>query len=287
MYDLKLHKFTTHFHLHIEDENEFLYEKDIINIIDNFELVFSRFKEDSILSKLNKSRELIVPDIFLKLLKKNIYIFNYTNGYFNPSVSIDKFWYSNNYYNNSNISDLNKNIIIDGNNVKLIWDLYIDFWASWKWFLVDIIVSFLNSRWVKKFFINFWWDIFVNWYINNNNLSVWIIDPFDEINNLFSINLSNESISTSWIYKRKWVVNNKNFHHILNPKTNSNNDEIISVSIIWNDCTFTDSIATSIIAMGLTQWIDFLNKNNINAIIITTNKKTIFTNNINKNYKII
>lgn len=293
MFDIKFKKFTTDFHIHIEDENLFFDELEIHNIINSFESIFSRFNEESVISILNKEKKLIVPDIFLKLYNQNLFIYNLTDLYFNPLINIDNIWYKS-LSNNKNINkgslsniDLENVVEINENKLELKKDVSLDFWWSAKWYLVDIITYFIKSKWHKNFFVNFGWDIYISWHKkNNDNYIIWISDPNNINHDLLSIELSNCSISTSWIYKRKWKENNTNHHHIINPKTILNNFDILSVSIIWENTFFTDSIATSIISMWFDKWLDFLNKNNIYWIIITDDNKIHLTKDFIKKYNI-
>jgi FAD:protein FMN transferase len=57
------------------------------------------------------------------------------------------------------------------------------------------------------------------------------------------------AVSTSGTYKRRWSIDNDYYHHILSPETNSNNNEIISLTIVSDKCYIVDAYATACIAM--------------------------------------
>jgi thiamine biosynthesis lipoprotein len=63
------------------------------------------------------------------------------------------------------------------------------------------------------------------------------------------LEIKDKSISTSGTYKRKWELSNEKYHHILTPETNTNNNEIISITLISDKCFISDSYATACIAM--------------------------------------
>ncbi|MEI8253017.1 MAG: FAD:protein FMN transferase [bacterium] len=70
-----------------------------------------------------------------------------------------------------------------------------------------------------------------------------------------TLELENKAIATSGIYKRKWNINlgseigNKEYNHIINPISEINNNEIISITLISDNCYLVDAYATACIAM--------------------------------------
>lgn len=288
MQKISFKKFTTDFEIIIYDEIENL-EVKIKKIITNFEMTFSRFLDNSEISRLNKEKSLEISSLFKKLFNLNIELYNLSNGYFNPFVNVDSIWYSweisknldkktSDFYS---LFNLNWNKLVLHNKAKL------DFWGSWKWFLVDLISSFIKNKWWKNYIVNFWGDIYVSWKNWNNDWKIGIDNPFLEGEWFWMINIKNKSISTSWTYKRNWEVNGKKYHHIINPKSQNNEFEVIMVSIVWKNTVFTDWIATSVLNMWIEKGLNFLNKNKIDWLIIWTDKKVYFSKDfiLNTNFK--
>lgn len=247
----------------------------IYDIILNFENEFSRFKYDSSLSILNKTKSYDVSDNFLSLIYKSKEIYKLTEGYFNPLVNISNIWYSNSFDKNNFI--IEKNIEnLDFLNIKNYWNhivlddgMNLDFWSIAKWFLADIIWEYLQKNKFTNFLVNLGWDLKCSW-VNHLwlNWKIWITNPTDKTKILFDIELKNKSISTSWIYLRNWEIDNKKYHHIKTPNTSKNNTEILSCSIIDNFGYKTDALATAIISMWLEKGLDFCKKKNLDFYII-------------------
>lgn len=296
MFRLDLSKFWTRFELLIIDKFEwFDFKKEIKEIFFSYELIFSRFNKNSEISKINKeSRGDLSPlffDVFIKIKNLNIL----TNWYFNPFVNVEDIWYSNKRIDKS--YSLNKSINFK-NNFELSWKTLIlknnhilDFWWIWKWFFVDQIVKYLKNKNIKNYFINFWWDIYVSWKKGEDEKwRVWIENPFISWKMIWYIDIQDNSISSSWNYFRNWDIDWKKYHHIINPHTNLNENEIKMVTIIWKETYFSDSIATSVFSMWIDKWIKFLNIENIDWIIISDNWKAYFSKwftkkfNFSKNY---
>jgi thiamine biosynthesis lipoprotein len=169
-------------------------------------------------------------------------------------------------------------ISVNQNKIKLWKNQNIDLWWIVKWYAVDLVSEYLKEKWYIDFIINAWGDIFISWKNKNGDVPVVAIDsPFNKKKILAVLEVTNKAISTSWTYKRKWNVENENFHHILNPKTNSNNNEIISISLVSDKCYIADAYATACIAMWIEKSLVFLKKQNIDWIIIWTDGNTYET----------
>lgn len=244
------------------------------DIFSDLEKEFSRFSEKSYLSILNKNKSLEVSDRFLKVLELSKAIYKITNWFFNPLINVSNIWYSSNFLDN-NFQKTNLKIDLDLEKIKIIWnkiileeDQNLDFGGIVKWYCVDLVKVFLEKNSYDDFIINAGWDIFVS-----KKSCVAIDNPFIKDNIFALITLENKAISTSGTYKRNWKIGEKNYHHILNPKDNKNNNEIISISLVSDKCYISDCFATSCIAMWIEKSLMFLEKQKIDWVIIWSNWK--------------
>ncbi len=251
------------------------------NII-NFEKEFSRFKEDSFLSKLNKTKKEFASKDFLDLLAKSKKVYEFTNWYFNPFINLNKIWYSGNFeekvfekkFLEENLEF--EKIKINWNIVELNKNSNLDFWAIAKGYLSHKISNELNLFWYKNNFVNLWWDIFASWLnLEWKKWQIAISSPFEEKKEIEVLEISDESVSTSWTYLRKWQIWKEKFHHIRNPFLEKQETELVSVTIINKDGYLSDSYATAIIAMWKEKWLEFVRKNNLNFIFILDNWEVI------------
>jgi len=242
------------------------------NIID-FEKEFSRFRQDSVLSLLNKNKSFEVWDIFLDLFFKSKEIFTLTNGYFNPLVNLENIWYINSF--NKWIFE-RKQIVenLDFSEIKNYWNLIklpkdanLDFGSIAKWYLANKISNYLCDNWLKNNLVSLWWDIFASWKNLYNHK--WIVSiNLPHISWNLSVCIENESIATSGIYTRKWQIWWENFHHIKTPFASKQNFLIKSCSIISKNWYFSDAIATAVISMWYEKWLEFFKKNNIKYLLL-------------------
>jgi len=244
-------------------------------IFSDLEKEFSRFDEKSYLSQLNKNKILEVSDTFIEVLELSKEVYKKTDWYFNPLVNISNIWYSNSFIENKFIKTNIKNNI-DFDKIKIIWNKVIlkenqNLDLGWivKWFAVDKVKEFLIAKNYNEFIINAGWDMYVKSI--NSPKTIAIDSPKNNWDIFALLDLQNISLSTSGTYKRKWEIENEKFNHILNPKNSQNNNEIKSISLIWEECYITDSYATSCIAMWIEKSLNFLKKEKIDWVIIWEN----------------
>jgi thiamine biosynthesis lipoprotein len=248
---------------------------DSFGIFYSLEKEFSRFLEKSDLNILNNSKKLEVSNRFIEVLKLTQKVYLDTEKYFNPLINLRNIWYGTTFkkwiFKKEEIKqnlDLKK-ILVVWNFVTLTESHNLDLGWIVKGYWVDLVSSFLKEKGYENFIINAWWDIYLSWNNASGNTPVVSIDnPFNEKEIFATLDIKNKSLSTSGIYKRKWNIDWEDFHHILNPEQNNNNNEIISISLIADKCYIADSYATACIAMWIEKSLMFLQKQNIDWIII-------------------
>ncbi|MBA3061089.1 MAG: FAD:protein FMN transferase [Nitrospirae bacterium] len=107
----------------------------------------------------------------------------------------------------------------------------------------------------------------------------------DEI--MATIEMTDMAISTSGDYERYFIVDEKRYHHILNPKTGYPAEECRSVSIIAKDGSVTDPFSTGIFILGAEKGIKLLEEMGIDGIIVDKNGKIHTTQNLRGKLEII
>ncbi len=74
-------------------------------------------------------------------------------------------------------------------------------------------------------------------------------DLSSDVKTLYVLNLSGYSLVTSGIYERYYVVDGKQYHHIIDPKTLMPTEYFVSVSIICPDSGMADALSTAVFNM--------------------------------------
>ena len=126
--------------------------KSAFQIFQNMQQEFSRFQQDSCLTKLNEKKSAEVSDIFLEVLQKSQYFFELTGGYFNPLISLESIGYDKSFthlpkerkeYSFSPTEEYDfQNIRIEDHTVHLKAEHNLDFGGIVKGYTVDTVRDF-------------------------------------------------------------------------------------------------------------------------------------------------
>ena len=75
------------------------------------------------------------------------------------------------------------------------------------------------------------------------------------------ISLKDRSLATSGNYRKFYVENGIKYSHTIDPKTGyPAKNQLLSATILANDCATADGVATACMVMGKDKTIDFLSK---------------------------
>lgn len=115
-----------------------------------------------------------------------------------------------------------------------------------KGFIVDRAVDILNSYNVSEAFINAGGDI----ALINNQWRIGIRHPRDSDEIIAVLDLENGALATSGDYQRFFELNSVRYHHLIDPWTGLPARDLISVTIIADQVSKADALATSIFILG-------------------------------------
>lgn len=239
--------------------------KDVISKINEkiieIEDKFSRFKENSFTSKINKNKGewVQVDDEFIYVLEKSIYFNKISNNAFNPLVGdiVNEWGF---YDGNHKIPDdetLNrlikeidiKNILIDKEK-KLVNIISgsLDFGGIVKGYALDKIKEILEENKVQEAVINFGGNILV---MGNRKFNIGVKNPRGGgIIHTFEVK-SGFTVSTSGDYENFFVLNNKRYHHIIDPTTGKPSQSgVIEVSVVSESGIDGDALSTTLFVLG-------------------------------------
>lgn len=262
----------------------------IFDYFRGFEAEFSRFLLDSSLSQLNQRKTLQVSSRFIDLIQLSLWYHKSTDGFFNPLVQVAHLWYSHSFESgiftekNTPIDTDMSQIQVVWNTVSIGWDQELDFGGIGKWYAVDKAGEILRLFGYEDFFINAGGDIVAHG--NNSSGVPWVIgieDPFTgAIDSSFA--LLNQAVATSGRYKRNWKIDGKAHHHIVDGHTGENMDEIMSVTLIADECIDADVLTKKIFHLDPNEWIAAIEAHSLEWIIIAKDWKKYITSGIISRY---
>lgn len=219
-------------------------EKDIEEIFDYFRIIdkrFSTYKETSEISKINNG--LLKLDETSVEMKKILRLCEETkketNGYF----------------------DIEKEGKIDPSGI-------VKGFAIWQAALI------LGKKGYKNFYVEIAGDGEVCGLNDGEVWKVGIENPFNRMEIIKVVGLSNKGIATSGNYIRGV--------HIYSPITGKGIDDIASVTVIGDNVYEADRFATAAFAMGERGIVFLENKKGLEGYMVLKNKKAIYTSGFEK-----
>ncbi len=258
---------------------------------------FSRFKENSLITKISKSAGIYeIPEMLKKILDIYSYFYKITDEQMNPLVgnTLSDLGYDANYtLQKKSFISQTPDLLTTINTVKErnIYKLetkekvLIDIGALGKGFWVDQVKDILERNMITHFLVNGSGDIFYTSPGLSGGLKVGLEDSTGQIVN--TVEIKNQAICGSGTFKRNWSSKeNENMHHIINAKTGSSTDNIESVWIkLKSDkypTTYADALATAIFFVEPESLQESIKKDwgiDFDFYIIYTNKKSLFSKN--------
>ncbi len=106
---------------------------------------------------------------------------------------------------------------------------------------------------------------------NGTPWSVGIRDPKDANSNLHILNITGGSVVTSGNYMRAYVVDNKLYHHIIDPETLYPSERWSSVTIVTDDSGLADVLSTSLFILSMEDGQALLDRFGADAMWVDVN----------------
>ena len=278
------YSFGTSFLIQFEgkNNNEIIVKNKIDSLYKIINNSFSTYISDSDISKINLGDSLIVvDDHFKKVFLRSYDIWKLSKGYFDPTVGSMVNAYGFGPGNKiKNISEKQLDSLIEltgfskvsltskGTIKKKFSNIYLDFNAIGKGYIVDVISELLISYDTKNFLIEIGGEVIAKGK-NPNTGNFWkvaIDNPNQKKNRQFikTVLLKNKALATSGNYRKyrfDSLTGNK-YVHTINPKNGKSfQSKILSVSVIASDCMTADAWATALMIMPIE-----LSKNVIESI---------------------
>lgn len=228
------------------------------NKISEFERDYSRFKKDSLVSKLNRERNLAnPPEELLKILRFAQAYYRSTDGVFNILTEYiqsahgydDTYSFVEHEHVNTLPPSPTSDLILSDKNLALTQGT-IDLGGIGKGFLIDILASFLQKNNLRHYLINGGGDIFVTSNFNKP-VVVYLEHPFIPNTYTHSVSLLNQALGVSSPEKRRWRTQNsqKEFSHIINPEALENISDYGACVVSTTACE-ADVLATTAVILG-------------------------------------
>ena len=231
------------------------------NRIEIFDKNYSRFRADSLVTKMSKETGLFsLPSDAEPMLALYYDLYKITDGFFTPLVGdmLSDAGYDEKYSlkQKKELEEAPKwEEVFEYKypNLEIKKPAILDFGAGGKGYLVDLVAKVLEENNIFEYCIDAGGDIF---HKNKIPIRVGLENPENTEQVVGVYTLQNKSICGSAGHRRAW----NNFTHIMNPKTLVSPTEIIAVWVIAETGLLADALATCLFfvpASVLTDKYDF------------------------------
>lgn len=249
----------------------------------DWEEKLSHFKKGSPISRLNRRGKVRTDPEVLGLIKRSLEVSFLSSGTFDitlgPIIDIWKKAIKNKRLPKSKeIDNARKligweNIYIDENKGLIKFTkrgMKIDLGAIAKGFALDMAVARLRKEGITSALINAGGDIYCLGTKYGRRWKVGLRHPRRnrEITKVYP--LSDKAIVTSGDYEQYFTIEGKRFSHIIDPRTGYPADSgICSVTVIAEEATIADALATAIFVLGEKKGLELAKKFNIKEVRIS------------------
>lgn len=273
----------------------------IDKLMQEVDMSLSTYKENSVISRFNANDSTARADrYFKKVFRKAMEVSEKTNGAFDITVAplvnawgfgfekmdkVDSLMIDSlmQYIGYQKVRLIDEIIYKDNPGIKL------DLNAIAKGYSVDIIANYLESREVKNYMVEIGGEVSVKGVNTEGNpWRIGIDKPIEdpsaserEIQDI--IVLHDKAIATSGNYRNFYEKDGRKYSHTISPKTGYPvRHELLSASVISDQCMTADAYATAFMVLGLKESIKIANKTeNLEAYFIYADEngemKTYYT----------
>ena len=279
----------TYYSLTYEGIAPIVVREDIEELLREFNNSLSTYIPSSFISQLNASKEgIALPDndiYFAPVLERAIELKSLTNDRLNVMIMpLLKYWRDNSTaIDTSTVMQLREVVhtsdfsIIqkDGKSFvkKTNPDAKLDFSALAKGYGIDVLGDYFENKGIKNFLVDIGGEATARG-VNPKGIS-WslAINTPKEGSSLTDmevvIGLQNKSIATSGTYRQFYEKEGKKIAHIMDPISGySTTSDLLSASVIANDCMTADGVATALMVMDMKDAKEYLKQNNYPACLI-------------------
>jgi len=286
----------TTFHIKYKINGLSIKISEIYSILNDINKSLSIYLDSSIVSRINNNDTTVKTDKYFEdVFFTGERVYKLTDGLFDITVGrLVKAWGftpgGHNKINPKKISELkslvgmNKVKIENHKLIKSDSQILIDPNAIAQGYTVEVVSDFLTSKGITDYMIEIGGEVKVKGLNDKGELwKVGIDKPIQETETQYReletiIAITDNSICTSGSYRKFVEENGIKYSHTINPKTGyPTHHNLLSVTIVTQNCTYADAVATGIMIMGLEEGKKFVeNHKEIEAYFIYADKKGTF-----------
>ena len=248
-------------------------QKGIDSLLNVLNTSLSTYLTQSDISKINSGdNSIVVDEHFINVFKKTTEVWKATDGFFDPTSGslVNAYGFGpEKPINNLTQKKIDSLLLIigwekisllpDGRVKKKHPNIFIDFNAVAKGYIVDVIGNYLEDIGNNNFLVEIGGEVLARGISPKTNLpwKIGIENPKNQTNQISlvqTLRLKDEAMASSGNYRkyRDNIKTGERFVHIVNPKNGlAFQSKVLSVSVKAPDCITADAWATALMVMSL------------------------------------
>lgn len=222
-------------------------QKRILERIDEFDVTYSRFRPDSLVTRISQVAGMYsLPSDAKPMLDLYNSLYNLTEGKMTPLIgqTLADAGYDADYSLQpkqlTQSPAWESTIHYTATTLTVVRPALLDFGAAGKGYLVDIIAKLLHGQGISSFVINAGGDMRVENI--ENPLRIGLEHPLDARQAIGVAEISRGSLCGSAGNRRRWA----DFTHIMHPKTLRSPDHILAVWVYATSTLLADGLTTAL-----------------------------------------
>lgn len=282
------------------------HQRSIDSLLIEIDNTMSTYQKKSLISKWNNSEAglLLDDNHFINVFNISKKVFKESGGLFDPTIApvVNAWGFGFENYKevdsvliDSLLSFVNfqkLRIEFDTKLSKLNKSVRLDFNAVAQGYTVDVLGELLEKRGINNYLVEVGGELRAKG--NNIKDTLWRVGIDKPLPNLKEreieaiVSLDNLSLATSGNYRKFYEKDGKKYSHTINPKTGYPVEHnLLSATVITNECAYADAYATAFMVMGLEKSKAFLETHkDLMALLIFSDEngdlQTFTTNNLTK-----
>lgn len=266
----------TTYHISYLSDDGLQHKPAIDSLLKAIDTSMSTWLPGSLISRINNNESSVSVDhFFIDVFTKSMEVSDKTDGLFDVTVGpLVNSWgfgpLKKATSAGNNIDSLlqfvgYKMLKLEGRKlIKAKPEIKIDFNAIAQGYTVDVLAKYLESQGIQNYLVELGGELKAKGKKGKENWKVGIDTPDEKVTSERKlkavITLNNKALATSGNYRKFYEEGGQKYSHIIHPKTGyPAKQNILSATVIAEDCITADAYATAFMVMGLAQSKQFLN----------------------------
>lgn len=265
--------FGTYYNIIYKHKNDL--KQDIVNVLNSVDNSLSPFNKNSIITAINENRDIVPDSMFLRVFSMAQHISNETEGAFDitvaPLVNAWGFGFKKGIPADSATIDSLRRYVgyttvayENGKIVKNDPQTMLDCSAIAKGYACDEVARMLRNKGISDFMVEIGGEVVTEGKNEKGNKwAIGISTPeegasHNDIQEI--IHISGKSMATSGNYRNYRYEGERRVAHTIDPRTGYPvQHSLLSATVVADNCTTADALATAFMVMGIEEAIEYSN----------------------------